>query len=89
MDTQTLYAVVYFTALIAAIIFFTMYHNKEKRKAKAESASLLQEYKAALAGTDKQKALAAGRKYYGHARRNGRLTTYDEQALANDLNTMK
>lgn len=83
------YAIIYFSALTIILVVCLALLRKYKKQDKEKSAALLQEYKSALAGTDKQKALAAGRKYYGQARRNGRLTTYDEQALSNDLNTMK
>ena len=46
------------------------------------------EYEASLKGTDKEKALKAGRAYYS-ALRSGSLTIYDEQAIANDLHSMK
>ena len=49
---------------------------------------LKSEYDAALKGTDKDKALKAGRAYYS-ALRSGSLTIYDEQAIANDLHAMK
>jgi hypothetical protein len=49
---------------------------------------LKKQYDEALLGTDKRKALETGRKYYS-ALRNGKLTQYDEQAIANDISTMK
>ncbi|MBC7554353.1 MAG: hypothetical protein H7257_10280 [Taibaiella sp.] len=42
----------------------------------------------ALLGTDKGEALRKGRLYYSCIRK-GSLTIYDEQAIANDLTTMK
>jgi hypothetical protein len=48
---------------------------------------LKKKYNEALKGTDKKAALDAGREYYSELRR-GKLTIYDEQAIANDLSTM-
>ena len=45
-------------------------------------------YEEALAGTDKADALEKGRDYYRAQRGDGSLTLYDEQAIANDLETM-
>ena len=45
-------------------------------------------YEEALAGTDKADALEKGRDYYRAQRGDGSLTVYDEQAIANDLETM-
>ena len=45
-------------------------------------------YREALAGTDKADALEKGRAYYRAQRGDGSLTIYDEQAIANDLETM-
>lgn len=54
---------------------------------------LLTEYQAAIASGDKARALQAGRAYYSYLRGGafggGKLTIYDEQAITNDLNTMK
>jgi len=46
---------------------------------------LEREYKKALQNRDKPLALELGRKYYSFYRPDGRLTLYDEQAIANDL----
>ncbi|MFB6456550.1 hypothetical protein ACE38W_14865 [Chitinophaga sp. Hz27] len=45
-------------------------------------------YSECLKGTDKAAALATGRDYYAMLR-GGKLSVYDEQAIANDLSTMK
>ena len=42
-------------------------------------------YDQALASGDKRLALKYGRQYYASLREDGRLTTYDEQAIQNDL----
>ncbi|MBA4851676.1 hypothetical protein [Emticicia sp. BO119] len=67
--------------------------RNEKLKALQESydnalKTLKESYEAALKSEDKAKALEAGRKYYSF-KRNGELTIYDEQAITNDLMTMK
>jgi hypothetical protein len=49
---------------------------------------LKSEYDEALKGSDKAKALKAGRAYYS-ALRSGNLTIYDEQAINNDISTMR
>lgn len=55
------------------------------RKDKTGQVKPLEEaYRNALVAGDKQKALQAGRAYY-KAKRGGRLTIYDEQAITNDL----
>ena len=50
-------------------------------------AKLKRRYDEALKSGNKVAALKAGREYYA-ALRNGRLTVYDEQAIANDLSVM-
>jgi hypothetical protein len=50
---------------------------------------LKEEYDNALNGNDKRVALEAGRAYYRELRRDKNLTIYDEQAIANDLATMR
>jgi predicted nucleic acid-binding protein len=49
---------------------------------------LLQEYESALSGSDKKKALKAGRLYHAMSKKNKSLTLYDEIAIANDLSVM-
>jgi len=46
-------------------------------------------YYKALKGSNKEEALRLGRHYYSSLRANGRLTIYDEQAIANDINSMR
>jgi hypothetical protein len=46
-------------------------------------------YDAALARGDKSAALSLGREYYASMRSDRKLTIYDEQAIANDISTMK
>ncbi|WP_372755269.1 SHOCT domain-containing protein [Labilibaculum sp.] len=51
-------------------------------------ARLTKEYRQALDGSDRQKALAAGREYYKFFRPDRKLTIYDEQAIDNDMKMM-
>ncbi|MBC3785752.1 hypothetical protein [Spirosoma utsteinense] len=83
--------------VIAVIIYFLYTNNQKKKAALAEALRLKQEkerqieidYKQSLKGTDKALALELGRMYYGNKREGQALTIYDEQALTNDLSTMK
>lgn len=73
--------------MIAGAIFAYFYSNyKEKEEKRLEEIEL--EYKEALKGTDKSKALRLGRIYYGSLREDGNVTIYDEQAITNDLSSM-
>jgi hypothetical protein len=72
--------------ILLAAIGFIMVFVKKKKNAKLQS--LKDAYDNALRGNDKQKAVAAGRDYYGALRKNG-LTTYDEAAINNDVSAMK
>jgi hypothetical protein len=74
-----------FGVLIGVVIILTLIWYK---KGGNRRETLRVEYEEALKGTDKRAALEAGRKYYAELRY-GRLTIYDEQAIANDINTMK
>ncbi len=64
-----------FGALIAIGVIF----NRNRLKT---------EYDRALKGTNKARALKAGRAYYS-ALRSGTLTIYDEQAITNDISAMR
>lgn len=55
---------------------------------KNETKKLRRIYDEALNGADKRAALNAGRAYYQNIRK-GKLTIYDEQAITNDISTMK
>jgi hypothetical protein len=79
-------------------IAYLVYRRSQKEKVEKNEALRLRqerdeklesEYKAALRGSDRAKALELGRIYYGNKREGGALTIYDEQALTNDLSTMK
>lgn len=68
--------------VIVGIIIAVSNSNSKKRK------ELWSAYQRALASGDKRAALEAGRAYYSRLR-GGKLTIYDEQALTNDLSTMR
>ena len=61
--------------------------QEEKRREQVEGQHLYNVFQKAMASGDKAAALKAGRADYGH-QRGGTLTSYDEQALSNDLSTM-
>lgn len=70
--------------LIVGIFLIKYERDRGKRKAKLKHI-----YEDLLKGSDKAAALKAGREYYASIRIGGRLTIYDEQAIANDLSIMK
>jgi hypothetical protein len=63
--------------------FVLLYYAISRRS----TAKLKIKYDEALKGGKKADALKAGREYYA-ALRGGRLTVYDEQAIANDISVM-
>ena len=79
-----------FIALGVIIAFFVIVkHLTAKEKERLERKRELKDaYETALKATDKGKALRLGREYYGSLREDGRVTTYDEQAITNDINSM-
>jgi hypothetical protein len=70
--------------IVVAVIFFYSRHPKRYNKVLQE---LKQSYEHELRHGTKQSALQVGRNYYA-ALRGGRLSVYDEQAIANDISTM-
>ena len=72
--------------ILALLIYIGTHVNKQKQ---AEQESLRKNYNDALKGTNKELALMYGRAYYRSLRKPKELTIYDEQAIANDLSTMK
>lgn len=94
--SSTISNIILWAAIIA--IAYLVYSRSQKEKAAREEtirlrqeadAKLESDYKEALSGNDRAKALELGRAYYGSKRDNDALTIYDEQALTNDLSTMK
>lgn len=67
-------------------IIFAISNGKEKAR---KINQLKETYDSALRGTNKVYALQAGRAYYSALRSPKQLTIYDEQAITNDLSTMK
>ncbi len=95
-SSSTIANVITWAAIIA--IAYLVYRRNQKETAQKNEATRLKaereakieaDYKEALRGDDRAKALELGRAYYGSKRENGALTIYDEQALTNDLSTMK
>lgn len=74
--------------ILAAVVFVVVTIDKEKAFEAKNVQRLRDAYDQAIASGDKSKALIAGRAYYS-AMRKGNLSIYDEQALTNDLSTMK
>jgi len=64
------------------------YDTAKENQIKETARKIKSDYENALKGTDKTEALRLGREYYGSLREDGRATTYDEQAINNDLNSM-
>ena len=72
----------WFSAVISFFFLFAMMLDRLKQQEIDDTKAL---YDQALASGDKRLALKYGRQYYGSLREDGRLTTYDEQAIQNDL----
>lgn len=75
----------FFALIICAILFYFVYNFLKSQKGNPYE----EDYKNALKGNDKLRALELGRLYYRWNRRDKALTVYDETAIANDLSIMK
>ena len=75
----------FFTLIICAILIYFVYNFLKSQKGNPYE----EDYKNALKGNDKLRALELGRLYYRWNRRDKALTVYDETAIANDLSIMK
>lgn len=84
--TLVILTITVITIALAAIVILIL--AKVTKSQQQKSAQLKQVYEEALRSGDRAKALQAGRLYYASFRPGNRLTTYDEQALANDLKVM-
>jgi hypothetical protein len=73
------------TAIIVAIIIAVIKSSNNKAN---KLQQLKQAYERSLKGNNKKTALDAGRAYYSALRKDKMLTSYDEQAITNDLSTM-
>jgi len=69
------------------VAYYFLGYKPQKQKA-IKLIELKNQYDEALRGNDKTTALQLGRLYYGTLR-DGQLSIYDEQAISNDLATMK
>jgi hypothetical protein len=85
MDVSTRIIIVFGGGIIL-ILAVAIWLNTRKNTALKR---LWSGYQKALSGSDKRLALNAGRNYYSRLRGGGILTIYDEQAISNDLSTMK
>ena len=74
-----------FFVIAGTIIYIIVNNSNAKTKRTIE---LREAYDVAIRSGDKTQALKAGRAYYSFLRK-GNLTIYDEQAMTNDLSTMK
>jgi hypothetical protein len=75
-------------AIVVIVVVVVIVVNVNKNKSK-KLQELKNAYDEALRGTDKQRAVNAGRAYYGALRKDGALTIYDETAINNDVSAMK
>lgn len=76
--------IILFVVALLTVIIYEVYR-------KGKNALIAEKWKAyrnAIESGNKQAALNAGRAYYAELR-GGELTMYDEQAIANDLSTIK
>ncbi|CCH54519.1 hypothetical protein BN8_03699 [Fibrisoma limi BUZ 3] len=73
-----------FLAIAGPVIWYAIATTQKRSR---QEDQLREAYHQALRSGDKALALQRGRDYYGFMRR-GKLTIYDEQAIANDLSTM-
>jgi len=73
-------------AIVGFFVLRAFYRGTQGRKMLKER--LTREYRTALKGRDRQKALNAGRAYYSFHRGNNELAPIDEQSIANDMKMM-
>jgi len=81
METEAMIII----AVVLIVTAILTINNTPSKKA----LNLKQKYDETLNGTDRRAALEAGRAYYRSLKDGKDLTVYDEQAIANDLNTMR
>lgn len=75
----------FLTLIICIVLFYLVNNFLKSRKGNPYE----EDYKNALKGNDKLRALELGRLYYRWNRKDKVLTVYDETAIANDLSIMK
>jgi ABC-type uncharacterized transport system fused permease/ATPase subunit len=78
----------YIFITVASSFILLRYIIRSRKGRRILKERLTREYRQALDGTNRQKALAAGREYYKFFRTDGKLTIYDEQAIDNDMKMM-
>ncbi len=77
-----------FFIIIIIIIFIVIWkYLQTVSKEKDQIKTIKLNYDQAILRGDRQRALQLGREYYSLLR-GGKLTIYDEQAIANDLSTI-
>ncbi len=82
-ENNFLYFVFGLLTVMLVVAVYTKYERRQKTK------RLKVVYDDLLKASSKKAALDAGRLYYGSMRKGGKLTIYDEQALANDISVMQ
>jgi hypothetical protein len=82
MQKSDVVVIVFGILIIAVLVLSVLLHFRKNK----ELETLWEAYNAARASGDRARALETGRAYY--RRRRGKLSLYDEQAIANDLSTM-
>jgi len=83
--------------LIAIFVIFILllmrwrwkYDTAKENEKKERQRKIKSNYESSLKEIDKAEAVRLGRVYYGSLREDGRVITYDGQAISNNLNTMK
>ena len=83
MQKSDVIVIVFGILIIGILVLSVLLHIRKNKELEA----LWEAYNAARANGDREKALETGRAYY--KRRRGKLSMYDEKAIADDLNTMK
>ena len=79
----------YIAVIVLGIAAYFGVHYYQKFVTGRKKAALIKiDYDIAIRSGDKELALKLGREYYSTLR-GGKLSIYDEQAIANDLSTMK
>lgn len=79
----------YIAVIILGVAAYSAVHYYERNiKGKKKAAAIKIEYDQAIKSGDRELALKLGRDYYATLR-GGKLSIYDEQAIANDLSTIK
>jgi hypothetical protein len=79
--------ILFFATLAVLFLFILAWYNRNVRAQRMAIARLKHFYEQAILDGDKRLALRLGREYYSKLR-NGALSLYDEQAIANDLSTI-